>query len=68
MRLDGESHALLGTDRMTRNHHSFSHVLSSAEVIAQMIAAELAGMQWTQPEWLPTRYLTWEERGPMIRN
>ena len=35
----------------------------SAEVIAQMIVAELTGTVWTQPDWLPTRYLTWTERG-----
>lgn len=40
----------------------------SAEVVAQMILAELTGKAWTQPEWLPTRYLTWEERGRTMRN
>lgn len=53
---------------MTSNLDSFSRVLSSAEAIAQMIVAELAGKEWTQPDWLPTRYLTWEERGSTIRN
>ncbi|KAG8221193.1 FAD dependent oxidoreductase-domain-containing protein [Butyriboletus roseoflavus] len=40
----------------------------SGHVVAQMLMAELAGTVWVQPEWLPTRYLTWEERGTTVRN
>ena len=32
--------------------------MSSAEVVAWMIAAEMKGDLWTPPEWLPHRYLT----------
>ncbi|KAG6381864.1 FAD dependent oxidoreductase [Boletus reticuloceps] len=45
-----------------------SLVLSSAEVVVQMIVAELTGTEWIQPEWLPTRYLTGKERELMMRN
>lgn len=41
---------------------------SSAEALAQMILAELTGREWSQPEWLPTRYLTWVERETVLPN
>ncbi|KAH0836901.1 FAD dependent oxidoreductase-domain-containing protein [Lanmaoa asiatica] len=59
---------LFGMNEMTCNPQSFSRALFSAEVVARMIVAELVGIEWTQPKWLPTRYLTWEERGTAIRN
>ncbi|KAF8839382.1 FAD dependent oxidoreductase [Paxillus ammoniavirescens] len=40
--------------------HGMPRAFSCSEVIAQMIICELTGMDWKQPEWLPTRYLTWE--------
>ncbi|KAF8550727.1 hypothetical protein OG21DRAFT_1381573, partial [Imleria badia] len=43
--------------------HGMPRAFGCAEVVAQMIVAELEGTEWTQPEWLPTRYLTWKERG-----
>jgi hypothetical protein len=37
-------------------------VVASAEVIAQMILAEISGKEWKEPDWLPQRYLTWNRR------
>jgi glycine/D-amino acid oxidase-like deaminating enzyme len=48
--------------------HGMPRTFGCAEVVAQMIVAEVAGTEWKQPEWLPTRYLTWEERETAIRN
>lgn len=64
VRLDGKSlfSCLLLEVTCDRSFLFFPYVLFSAEVVAQMIMAELANTVWTQPEWLPTRYLTWEER------
>ena len=33
--------------------------IKSAEVVVQMIVAELTGKEWTHPPWLPNGYLTW---------
>ena len=41
----------------------FFDFISSAEVVAKMIVAELVGEKWTTPEWLPERYLTWVRDG-----
>ncbi|KAF9224266.1 FAD dependent oxidoreductase [Gyrodon lividus] len=40
--------------------HGMPRAFGCAEVIAQMIISELTNKDWKQPEWLPTRYLTWE--------
>jgi hypothetical protein len=34
-------------------------ILSSAEIISQMIMAELSGKEWIGPGWMPERFLTW---------
>jgi len=34
----------------------------SAEVVAGMITAKIAGENWTIPEWFPNRYLTYDDR------
>ncbi|KZP19709.1 FAD dependent oxidoreductase [Athelia psychrophila] len=39
--------------------HGMPRAFSCAEVVADMIVAELADKQWSMPEWLPSRYLTW---------
>ncbi|KAF9233717.1 FAD dependent oxidoreductase [Melanogaster broomeanus] len=41
--------------------HGMPRAFGCAEVIAQMIISELSGKEWKHPEWLPTRYLTWEQ-------
>ncbi|KAG9308140.1 FAD dependent oxidoreductase [Chiua virens] len=48
--------------------HGMPRAFGCAEVVADMIVAVLAGKEWLRPEWLPTRYLTWEERGTTMRN
>jgi len=48
--------------------HGMPRAFGCAEVVVQMIVAELTGTEWIQPEWLPTRYLTGKERELMIRN
>ncbi|KAF8141326.1 FAD dependent oxidoreductase [Boletus edulis] len=50
--------------------HGMPRAFGCAEVVVQMIVAELTGTVWIQPEWLPTRYLTGKERDSelMIRN
>ncbi|KIJ65352.1 hypothetical protein HYDPIDRAFT_174844 [Hydnomerulius pinastri MD-312] len=40
--------------------HGMPRAFGCAEIIAQMITSDLSGEGWSQPEWLPTRYLTWE--------
>ncbi|TFK48504.1 FAD dependent oxidoreductase [Heliocybe sulcata] len=42
--------------------HGMPKAFSCAEVVAQMILAEISGNPWSPPEWLPKRYLTWEKR------
>ncbi|KAL4063858.1 FAD dependent oxidoreductase [Scleroderma citrinum] len=39
--------------------HGMPRAFACAEVVAQMIIAELAGREWNHPPWLPKRYLTW---------
>ncbi|KAH7923698.1 FAD dependent oxidoreductase [Leucogyrophana mollusca] len=43
--------------------HGMPRAFGCAEVVAQMIAAELAGEIWSRPAWLPERYLTWNRLG-----
>ncbi|KAG2141859.1 FAD dependent oxidoreductase [Suillus clintonianus] len=39
--------------------HGMPRAFGCAEIISQMIAAELSGKEWTRPEWMPERFLTW---------
>ncbi|KAL4066328.1 FAD dependent oxidoreductase, partial [Scleroderma yunnanense] len=39
--------------------HGMPRAFGCAEVVAQMIIAELSGNEWSCPMWLPERYLTW---------
>ncbi|KAI6101708.1 FAD dependent oxidoreductase-domain-containing protein [Pisolithus croceorrhizus] len=38
--------------------HGMPRAFACAEVVVQMIVAELTGTQWSCPTWLPKRYLT----------
>ncbi|OAX38307.1 FAD dependent oxidoreductase [Rhizopogon vinicolor AM-OR11-026] len=42
--------------------HGMPRAFGCAEVIAQMILAELSDKEWKEPAWLPQRYLTWNRR------
>ncbi|KAG2357782.1 FAD dependent oxidoreductase [Suillus spraguei] len=42
--------------------HGMPRAFGCAEVIAQMIIAEISGKEWKEPDWLPRRYLTWNRR------
>jgi hypothetical protein len=35
---------------------------ASAEIIAQMIIADISDEDWREPDWLPQRYLTRNRR------
>lgn len=56
---------LLGRSSCSILHHRCSNlkahgcIARSAEVVANMITAELSGREWVVPEWLPRHYLTW---------
>ncbi|KAJ3517283.1 hypothetical protein NLJ89_g596 [Agrocybe chaxingu] len=39
--------------------HGMPRTFSCAEAVAGMIAAKIRGEEWTTPDWLPRRYLTW---------
>ncbi|CAA7269381.1 unnamed protein product [Cyclocybe aegerita] len=39
--------------------HGMPRTFSCAEAVAGMIAAKIRGKEWTTPDWLPRRYLTW---------
>lgn len=39
--------------------HGMPRSFACAEVVAQMIIAELSGGEWCCPTWFPKRYLTW---------
>lgn len=38
--------------------HGMPRAFACAEVVVQMIIAELTGTQWSRPTWFPKRYLT----------
>ncbi|KAG0704631.1 FAD dependent oxidoreductase-domain-containing protein [Suillus ampliporus] len=42
--------------------HGMPRAFGCAEVIAQMILAEISNKEWKEPDWLPQRYLTWNRR------
>ncbi|KAG1747870.1 FAD dependent oxidoreductase [Suillus paluster] len=42
--------------------HGMPRAFGCAEVIAQMILAEISDKEWKEPDWLPQRYLTWNRR------
>ncbi|KAG1722482.1 FAD dependent oxidoreductase [Suillus lakei] len=42
--------------------HGMPRAFGCAEVIAQMILAEIFDQEWKEPDWLPQRYLTWNRR------
>ncbi|EGN96963.1 hypothetical protein SERLA73DRAFT_185222 [Serpula lacrymans var. lacrymans S7.3] len=39
--------------------HGMPRAFGCAEVVAEMIIAELSRKQWSTPEWLPEGFLTW---------
>ncbi|KAK7456396.1 hypothetical protein VKT23_010644 [Stygiomarasmius scandens] len=39
--------------------HGMPRAFSGAEAAAGIILSEIIGEEWTQPDWLPDRYLTW---------
>ncbi|KAG1816222.1 FAD dependent oxidoreductase [Suillus variegatus] len=42
--------------------HGMPRAFGCAEVLAQMILAEISDKEWKEPDWLPQRYLTWNRR------
>ncbi|KAG1865278.1 FAD dependent oxidoreductase [Suillus subluteus] len=42
--------------------HGMTRAFGCADVIAQMIFAEISDKEWKEPDWLPQRYLTWNRR------
>ncbi len=44
---------------------AFTYVVAfisfSAEAVVQMITANITGEEWIQPDWFPSRYLTWNK-------
>ncbi|KAG1897088.1 FAD dependent oxidoreductase-domain-containing protein [Suillus fuscotomentosus] len=42
--------------------HGMPRAFGCAEVLAQMILAEISDKKWKEPDWLPQRYLTWNRR------
>ncbi|KAF5319723.1 hypothetical protein D9619_008820 [Psilocybe cf. subviscida] len=39
--------------------HGMPRAYACAEVVAGMITADIWGVEWKKPEWLPERYLNW---------
>ncbi|OJA15908.1 hypothetical protein AZE42_10094 [Rhizopogon vesiculosus] len=39
--------------------HGMPRAFGCAEIISQMVIAELSDNKWSRPEWLPERFLTW---------
>ncbi|KAG2040208.1 FAD dependent oxidoreductase [Suillus americanus] len=42
--------------------HGMTRAFGCADVIAQMILADISNIEWKEPDWLPQRYLTWNRR------
>ncbi|KAG2141939.1 FAD dependent oxidoreductase [Suillus clintonianus] len=42
--------------------HGMPRAFGCAEVVAQMILAEITNTEWKEPDWFPQRYLTWNRR------
>ncbi|KAH8825314.1 FAD dependent oxidoreductase [Flagelloscypha sp. PMI_526] len=43
--------------------HGMPRTFSCAQVIAEMVHAEIEGRDWSAPSWLPERFLTWNRFG-----
>jgi hypothetical protein len=54
--LRGKSRNIFGN---TLLHWLTEIQFNSAESVIGMIISEIAGLQWSIPDWLPARYLTW---------
>ncbi|KAJ8463673.1 hypothetical protein ONZ45_g17496 [Pleurotus djamor] len=40
--------------------HGMPRAFACAEVVSQMVLANITGNEWILPSWLPERYLTWK--------
>ncbi|PBK71363.1 FAD dependent oxidoreductase [Armillaria solidipes] len=43
------------------NGHGMPRTGACAEAVVQMIIANITGKEWIQPDWFPSRYLTWNK-------